>query len=227
MTRADLHKRPGEVARMFDALAERYDLLNDVLSMGQVRLWRGRVARIVNAAHPNYVLDLAAGTGTSTWTFTAGGARAVACDFSLGMLRAGHPPHPVAGDAMNLPFADASFDVTTISFGLRNVHDTSRALREMYRVTRPGGRLVVCEFSHITVKPLNEAYRRYLSRGLPVIAKAIARNPVAYDYLAESITDWPAQAELAGLIEEAGWTGVKWRDLSLGVVAVHVGRRPE
>lgn len=212
---------------MFDALAERYDLLNDVLSMGQVRLWRKRVARIVNAAHPGYVLDLAAGTGTSTWTFTASGARAVACDFSLGMLRAGHPPHPVAGDATSLPFADGSFDVTTISFGLRNVHDTVRALREMYRVTRPGGRLVVCEFSHITVKPLNDVYQRYLSRGLPAIARVIAANPVAYEYLAESITDWPAQRELANLIEEAGWTSVKWRDLSLGVVAVHVARRPE
>jgi len=212
---------------MFDALAKRYDLLNDVLSMGQVRLWRRRVARIVAAAHPDYVLDLAAGTGTSSWTFQAHGARAVACDFSLGMLRAGHPPHPVAGDAVNLPFRDGFFDVTTISFGLRNVVDTKRALTEMFRVTRPGGRLVVCEFSHITIKPLHEAYARYLSKGLPAIAHAIARNPVAYEYLSESITDWPAQAELASIIENAGWTRVKWRDLSLGVVAVHVAQRPE
>jgi demethylmenaquinone methyltransferase/2-methoxy-6-polyprenyl-1,4-benzoquinol methylase len=226
MTRADLHKRPGEVAAMFDALAQRYDLLNDVLSMGQVRLWRRRVARIVAAAHPNHVLDLAAGTGTSTWTFQTHGTRAVACDFSLGMLRAGHPPHPVAGDALSLPFKDEFFDVTTISFGLRNVQDTKRALTEMYRVTRPGGRLVICEFSHITVKPLNDMYQRYLAQGLPRIARAIARNPVAYEYLSESITDWPSQADLASIIESAGWTGVKWRDLSLGVVAIHVGRRP-
>lgn len=212
---------------MFDALAQRYDLLNDVLSMGQVRLWRRRVARIVNATHPNYVLDLAAGTGTSTWTFAARGTRAVACDFSLGMLRAGQPPHPVAGDALNLPFADASFDVATISFGLRNVHDTKRALAEMYRVTRPGGSLVICEFSHITVGPLNTLYQRYLAGTLPAIARKVARNPVAYEYLAESITDWPAQRELAGIIESAGWIRVKWRDLSLGVVAVHVARRPE
>ena len=212
---------------MFDALAQRYDLLNDVLSMGQVRLWRRRVARIVAAAHPGYVLDLAAGTGTSTWTFQADGARAVACDFSLGMLRAGHPPHPVAGDALGLPFKDEFFDVTTISFGLRNVHDPKRALTEMYRVTRPGGRLGVCEFSHITIAPLNEVYQRYLAQGLPAVARAIARNPAAYEYLSESITDWPPQAELASIIESAGWTSVKWRDLSLGVVAVHVGRRPE
>jgi demethylmenaquinone methyltransferase / 2-methoxy-6-polyprenyl-1,4-benzoquinol methylase len=227
MTRADLEKQPGDVAAMFDALAQRYDLLNDVLSMGQVRLWRRRVANIVAAAHPGRVLDLAAGTGTSTWTFQRNGTRAVACDFSLGMLHAGHPPHPVAGDALSLPFADRSFDVTTISFGLRNVHDTKHALTEMYRVTRPGGRLVVCEFSHITIKPLNGLYRAYLGNALPAIARAIARNPVAYEYLSESITDWPDQAGLASIIESAGWTSVKWRDLSLGVVAVHVGRRSE
>jgi demethylmenaquinone methyltransferase/2-methoxy-6-polyprenyl-1,4-benzoquinol methylase len=227
MTRADLHKRPGEVAAMFDALAQRYDLLNDVLSMGQVRLWRRRVARIVGAVHPNYVLDVAAGTGTSTWSFAACGARAVACDFSLGMLSAGHPPHPVAGDALSLPFKDGSFDVTTISFGLRNVNDTSRALTEMYRVTRPGGRLVICEFSQITIGPLNTLYQRYLTGTLPSIARKIARNPAAYEYLSESITDWPAQRELADVVESAGWTSVKWRDLSLGVVAVHVARRPE
>jgi demethylmenaquinone methyltransferase/2-methoxy-6-polyprenyl-1,4-benzoquinol methylase len=227
MTRADLHKRPGEVAAMFDALAQRYDLLNDVLSMGQVRLWRRRVARIVAAAGPNRVLDVAAGTGTSTWSLAAHGARAVACDFSLGMLRAGHPPHPVAGDALNLPFADEAFDVTTISFGLRNTRDAKHALSEMYRVTRPGGRLVICEFSHLTIGPLNTVYQRYLSQTLPAIAQRIARNPAAYEYLAESITDWPPQAELASIIEDVGWTSVKWRDLSLGVVAVHVARRPE
>lgn len=227
MTRADLEKQPGEVAAMFDALAPRYDLLNDVLSMGQVRAWRRRVARIVAAAHPGYVLDLAAGTGTSTWTFQVNGTRAVACDFSLGMLHAGHPPHPVAGDALSLPFRDGFFDVTTISFGLRNVHDTERALSEMYRVTRPGGRLVIAEFSHITIKPLNGLYREYLSRGLPAIARAIARNPVAYEYLSESITDWPDQAGLARAIDSVGWRNVKWRDMSLGVVAVHVAQRPE
>jgi demethylmenaquinone methyltransferase / 2-methoxy-6-polyprenyl-1,4-benzoquinol methylase len=215
------------VAAMFDALAQRYDLLNDVLSMGQVRLWRRRVARIVAAAHPSYVLDLAAGTGTSTWTFQAHAARAVACDFSLGMLRAGHPPHPVAGDALNLPFKDGFFDVATISFGLRNVHDTKHALAEMYRVTRPGGRLVIAEFSHIRVRPLNELYQGYLAKGLPTIARKIARNPAAYEYLSESITDWPPQRDLASIIESVGWTSVKWRDLSLGVVAVHVARRPE
>jgi demethylmenaquinone methyltransferase / 2-methoxy-6-polyprenyl-1,4-benzoquinol methylase len=238
MARADLEKQPGEVAAMFDAIAGRYDLLNDILSMGQVRLWRRTVARITGAKPGERVLDLAAGTGTSTLTFTATGADAVACDFSLGMLQAGHAKigrgpqgsgHGrlgwVAGDALRLPFRDGAFDAVTISFGLRNVADTGAALAEMRRVTRPGGRLVVCEFSAITIAQVDMLYRRYLLHVLPAIARRTARNPEAYEYLAESIVDWPAQRELAGLIEAAGWSAAKWRNLSLGAVAVHVGRR--
>ncbi|HET9969689.1 MAG TPA: demethylmenaquinone methyltransferase [Streptosporangiaceae bacterium] len=238
MARADLEKQPGEVAAMFDGIAPRYDLLNDILSLGQVRLWRRVVARITGARPGERVLDLAAGTGTSTLTFTATGADAVACDFSLGMLQAGHakisvgPPGSgqgrlgwVAGDALRLPFRDGAFDAVTISFGLRNVAGTGAALAEMRRVTRPGGRLVVCEFSTITIAPADMLYRRYLLHVLPAIARRTARNPEAYEYLAESIVDWPAQRDLAGLIKAAGWSAVKWRDLSLGAVAVHVARR--
>jgi demethylmenaquinone methyltransferase/2-methoxy-6-polyprenyl-1,4-benzoquinol methylase len=238
MARADLDKRPGDVAAMFDAIAGRYDLLNDILSAGQVRLWRRAVARITGAGLGERVLDLAAGTGTSSLTFTAAGADCVACDFSLGMLRAGHAklghrsPRDgsgqlgwVAGDAMRLPFRDEAFDAVTISFGLRNVADTSAALAEMRRVTRPGGRLVVCEFSTITIAPVDMMYRRYLLNVLPAIARRTASSAEAYEYLAESITDWPDQRELAGLIRAAGWSAVRWRDLSMGVVAVHVGRR--
>jgi demethylmenaquinone methyltransferase/2-methoxy-6-polyprenyl-1,4-benzoquinol methylase len=224
---------------MFDALAGRYDLMNDVLSMGQVRLWRRRVQRILQAGPGDLVLDLAAGTGTSSLAFAASGANVVACDFSLGMLQAGHArlmkADPLqaktrgqvafaAGDALRLPFKDDVFDAVTISFGLRNVHGTRDALAEMRRVTRPGGRLVVCEFSEITIAPLDMLYRRYLTGVLPAIARRAARNPVAYEYLAESINDWPAQRELADLIRAAGWSSVRWRDLSLGVVAVHVAR---
>ena len=258
MPRADLDKRPGDVAAMFDAIAGRYDLLNDLLSGGQVRLWRRAVARITGAGPGDRVLDLAAGTGTSSLTFTASGADCVACDFSLGMLRtglarlagAGGPPTArdyggdrsghaggsrgvvppgrlsfVAGDALRLPFRDEAFDAVTISFGLRNVASPVAALAEMRRVTRPGGRLVVCEFSAIPVAPVDMLYRRYLLNVLPAIARRTARNPEAYSYLAESITDWPAQRELAGQISSAGWSAVRWRNLSLGVVAVHVGRR--
>jgi demethylmenaquinone methyltransferase/2-methoxy-6-polyprenyl-1,4-benzoquinol methylase len=236
MTRADLDKRPGDVAAMFDGIAERYDLMNDLLSAGQVRLWRRAVARIIGAGPGDRVLDLAAGTGTSALSFTATGADCVACDFSLGMLRAGHSRLAgrnkggrlgwAAGDALRLPFRDAAFDAVTISFGLRNVASPAAALAEMRRVTRPGGRLVVCEFSTITIGPLDMLYRRYLTNVLPAVARRTARNPEAYTYLAESIADWPAQRELAEVIEAAGWSAVRWRDLSLGVVAVHVGRRP-
>jgi demethylmenaquinone methyltransferase / 2-methoxy-6-polyprenyl-1,4-benzoquinol methylase len=241
MARADLDKRPGDVAAMFDAIAGRYDLLNDVLSMGQVRLWRRSVARITGARPGETVLDLAAGTGTSSLTFTATGADCVACDFSLGMLRVGRarlgvaegpgggvPPGRLsfaAGDALRLPFRDGAFDAVTISFGLRNVADPGQALAEMHRVTRPGGRLVVCEFSTITIAPVDMLYRRYLIHVLPAIARRAARSPDAYEYLAESITDWPAQRDLVGMIEAAGWSAVRWRDLSMGAVAVHVARR--
>jgi demethylmenaquinone methyltransferase / 2-methoxy-6-polyprenyl-1,4-benzoquinol methylase len=243
MARAHLDKRPGDVAAMFDAIAGRYDLLNDILSAGQVRLWRRAVARITAAGPSERVLDLAAGTGTSSLTFTATGADSVACDFSLGMLQAGRSrlarsgeqdsqPRDgrgrlafTAGDALRLPFADGVFDAVTISFGLRNVASPGAALAEMRRVTRPGGRLVVCEFSTITIAPVDKLYRRYLLNILPAIARRTARSPEAYEYLAESITDWPAQRELADLIEAAGWSAVRWRDLSLGVVAVHVARR--
>jgi demethylmenaquinone methyltransferase/2-methoxy-6-polyprenyl-1,4-benzoquinol methylase len=131
-----------------------------------------------------------------------------------------------AGDALALPFADAAFDVVTISFGLRNVADPQAALTEMLRVTRPGGRLVVCEFSHLPARPLDVAYQRYLAAALPAIAARLSPHAGAYAYLAESISRWPAQAELAGLIRAAGWSAVRWRNLSFGVVAVHVGRRP-
>jgi demethylmenaquinone methyltransferase / 2-methoxy-6-polyprenyl-1,4-benzoquinol methylase len=236
MTRADLDKQPADVAAMFDGIAERYDLLNDILSAGQVRLWRRAVARITGAGPGDRVLDLAAGTGTSSLSFTATGADCVACDFSLGMLRAGRSRLAgrqqrggrlglVAGDALRLPFRDQAFDAVTISFGLRNVASPTAALAEMRRVTRPGGRLVVCEFSTITIAPLDMLYRHYLTSVLPAIARRTARHPEAYTYLAESIADWPAQRELAGLIGAAGWSAVRWRDLSLGVVAVHVARR--
>jgi demethylmenaquinone methyltransferase/2-methoxy-6-polyprenyl-1,4-benzoquinol methylase len=241
MTRADLDKKPAEVAAMFDALAGRYDLMNDILSMGQVRLWRRQVQRILKAGPGDRVLDLAAGTGTSSVTFAASGADVVACDFSLGMLQSGQArltrTDPLgdktrgrvafaAGDALKLPFRDGTFDAVTISFGLRNVHGTRDALAEMRRVTRPGGRLVVCEFSTITIEPLDVLYRRYLTGVLPAIARRAARNPEAYEYLSESINDWPSQRELADVIRSAGWSAVKWRDLSLGVVSIHVGRNP-
>jgi len=215
---------------MFDLVAERYDVLNDVLSAGQDRLWRRAVARAVGARAGELVLDLAAGTGTSSRAFTTAGARCVACDFSLGMLGVGaRKPAPgvrfVAGDALVLPFKESSFDAVTISFGLRNLADPGAGLAEMLRVTKPGGRLVICEFSKLPGR-LNDLYEAYLTTVLPRIAAGVSGNAEAYDYLSESIRDWPAQPELARRIAAAGWSPVRWRNLSMGVVAIHVGRRP-
>jgi demethylmenaquinone methyltransferase/2-methoxy-6-polyprenyl-1,4-benzoquinol methylase len=231
MTRAQLDKKPGEVSAMFDKVAERYDLLNDALSLGQDRYWRRVVARAVGARPGELILDLAAGTGTSSRTFTGAGARCVACDFSLGMLKVGaRDPAPavrfVAGDALDLPFADAAFDAVTISFGLRNVAGPDAALAQLLRVTRPGGRLVVCEFSHLRPRALDALYEQYLARALPAVARRLSGNAEAYDYLAESIRDWPGQQELADRIGAAGWGGVRWLNLSFGVVALHLARRP-
>ncbi|MEU0564000.1 demethylmenaquinone methyltransferase [Nonomuraea sp. NPDC005983] len=237
MTRAQLDKQPGEVAAMFDRTARRYDLVNDVISMGQVRLWRKAVAAAVDAGPGEVVLDLAAGTGTSTDTFTTLGARAVASDFSLGMLRTGIQRHGgnalsgpgipfVAGDAMRLPFADDAFDAVTISVALRNVHNTGQALREMLRVTRPGGRLVILEFSHVTWGAFDLVYREYLMRLLPKVAKVFGSNDDSYEYLAESIRDWPDQPTLAREIQRAGWERVAWRNLTMGIVAMHRGFKP-
>ena len=214
---------------MFDGVAERYDLTNDVLSLGQTRLWRKAVARAVDARPGQRVLDLAAGTGSSSLAFAAAGAHVVACDFSLGMLKVGRKQHAtlpfVAGDALRLPFADGAFDAVTISFGLRNVADPAAALAEMSRVTRPGGRLVVCEFSHPTWPPFRTLYIGYLMRALPAVARRVSSNPDAYAYLAESIRAWPDQPALAERIGNAGWCDVAWSDLSQGIVALHRAHR--
>ncbi|MER6138873.1 demethylmenaquinone methyltransferase [Streptomyces sparsogenes] len=230
MTRASLDKQPQEVATMFDGVAAKYDLTNDVLSLGQARLWRKAVARALDVRPGERVLDLAAGTGTSSLPFAAAGAYVVPCDFSLGMLREGKRRHPqlplTAGDATRLPFADGVFDAVTISFGLRNVHDPDAGLRELLRVTRPGGRLVVCEFSHPTWRPFRTVYTEYLMRALPPIATAVSSNPDAYVYLAESIRVWPDQPRLAARLGQAGWTKVAWRNLTGGIAALHRGVKP-
>src|SRR5690606_28982284 len=174
MSRASLDKAPREVAEMFDEVAGRYDLTNDVLSLGQDRLWRRAVVRAVDARPGERILDIAAGTGTSSEPFADAGVDVVPADFSLGMLRAGNRRRPdlpfTAADALALPFADNSFDVVTMSFGLRNVADTGRALEEFHRVTTPGGRLLICEFSTPAFTPFRTVYQEYLMRALPSVA---------------------------------------------------------
>jgi demethylmenaquinone methyltransferase / 2-methoxy-6-polyprenyl-1,4-benzoquinol methylase len=223
-----LEKDPREVASMFDGVARRYDLTNTVLSMGQDRAWRRATRAALELKSGDTVLDLAAGTAVSTAELARSGAWCVACDFSVGMLSAGagRDVPKVAGDATRLPFADATFDAVTISFGLRNVVDHVAGLEEMARVTRPGGRLVVCEFSSPTNRLFGTVYKEYLMRALPSVARAVSSNPDAYVYLAESIRAWPDQAQLAQRISSAGWSAVRWRNLSGGIVALHAATKP-
>jgi demethylmenaquinone methyltransferase / 2-methoxy-6-polyprenyl-1,4-benzoquinol methylase len=231
VTRARLDKQPHEVAAMFDGVARRYDLTNTILSFGQDRSWRAATRRALDLRPGDIVLDLAAGTGVSTQELARSGAYPVGVDISLGMLTVGKRIRKVnllAGDALRLPFRDGVFDAATISFGLRNVHDTGAALAELARVTRPGGRLVVCEFSHPTNRAFRAVYLEYLMRALPEVARRVASNPDAYVYLAESIRAWPNQARLAEQLGEAGWRQVAWRNLSGGIVALHKAiRAPE
>jgi len=230
VTRADLTKQPTDVAAMFDGVAQRYDLTNDVLALGQTRIWRRAVVAAVQPRAGELILDLAAGTGTSSVPFAEAGAHVIPTDFSLGMLRVGRQRQPqlpfVAGDGLHLPYRDASFDAATISFGLRNLSDRAAGLAEFCRVLKPGGRLVVCEFSHPTIAPIRTAYTEYLMKALPTVATKVASNPEAYVYLAESIRAWPAQAELAREILDAGFIGAQWRNLSGGIVAIHRAVNP-
>ena len=215
---------------MFDDVAKRYDLTNDVLSLGQDRLWRRAVTRAVDAQPGETVLDIAAGTGTSSEPFADAGVHVVPADFSLGMLRVGNRRRPdlgfTAADAMRLPFADDSFDAVTMSFGLRNVASVEAALTEFLRVTRPGGRLVVCEFSQPVNRAFRKVYGEYLMAALPALARRVSSNPESYVYLAESIQAWPAQRELAALVQQAGWEAVQWRNLTGGIVALHRAVKP-
>jgi demethylmenaquinone methyltransferase / 2-methoxy-6-polyprenyl-1,4-benzoquinol methylase len=228
VSRATLDKDPHEVASMFDAVARRYDVTNTVLSLGQDRAWRRATRAALQIGPGDKVLDLAAGTAVSTVELARSGAWCVACDFSVGMLKAGaeRAVPKLAGDATRLPFDDGVFDAVTISFGLRNVNPHVEGLREMARVTRPGGRLVVCEFSTPTNRAFANVYKEYLMKALPRLASVVSSDPESYQYLAESIRAWPTQPVLAQQLSAAGWSAVRWRNLSGGIVALHAAVKP-
>ena len=228
MAKADLDKKPYDVAGMFDDVGENYDITNTILSFGLDRHWRRRTRERLGLQPGEWVLDLAAGTAVSTVELGKSGAWVVACDFSQGMLAAGrHRAVPkVVGDAMHLPFKDNTFDAVTISYGLRNVHDFEAGLREMARVTKPGGRLAVNEFSTPIVPGFRALYKNYLPLALPALARVFSSNPDAYQYLAESIRAWPDQSDLARAINRNGWQDAGWQDLTGGIVALHSAVKP-
>lgn len=228
MSKATLEKMPKDVAKMFDAVGEKYDITNTVLSFGQDRVWRRRTRERLDLKSGELVLDLAAGTAVSTEELAKSGAWCVACDFSQGMLAAGkHRDVPkVCGDGMKLPFADNTFDAVTISYGLRNIHDFRAGLAEMARVTKPGGRLTVAEFSTPTVPVFKTVYKEYLMRLLPPVARLVSSNPDSYEYLADSIRAWPNQEDLAKAINENGWENAGWQNLTFGIVALHSATKP-
>jgi demethylmenaquinone methyltransferase/2-methoxy-6-polyprenyl-1,4-benzoquinol methylase len=229
VSKASLAKKPAEVAAMFDEVAPTYDLTNTLLSFGQDRSWRKKVEKAVDPRVGQSILDLAAGTGASSVSFLKDGVRVVAGDFSEGMLAVGRKRHPqiefVFADATKLPFKAAEFDATTISFGLRNVVDVEKALAEMFRVTKPGGRIVICEFSK-PVGALRPFYNFYLGKLLPGFSGLFSKTPEAYSYLAESILAWPNQVELAAKVSAAGFEKVSYKNLTLGIVALHIGYKP-
>ena len=230
VSRADLGKDPEEVSSMFDGVARRYDIVNDLLSLGQTRRWRKRAVKIIDPKPGMKILDIAAGPGSSSEPLHLKGADVVSLDFSEGMLEQGRKARPyltfVKGDALKLPFDENTFDLTTISFGIRNTNDYEIALREALRVTKPGGRMVIVEFSTPTMKLFRNIYMNYLMTLLPKIAKRTSSNPDAYVYLAESIRAWPNQQALASKMSANGWSKASWVNLTGGVVAVHTGIKP-
>jgi len=208
MSRANLNKDPDEVAAMFDGVAKRYDLVNDLLSLGRTKAWRKATTAIIAPKAGMEILDLAAGPGSSSEPLYKAGATVFATDFSEGMLAQGRKARPYLNfskaDALNLPFEANRFDVVTISYGLRNTVTYEKALIEALRVTKPGGRIVIAEFSQPTHPIFRTIYTKYLMRLLPAIAKKTSSNPDAYVYLAESIRAWPDQAALAKSLKRRG-----------------------
>lgn len=228
--RADLNKVPEEIASMFDSVASRYDMMDALMTGGLNNVWVVALRKAV-APHPGErILDLAAGTGTSSAALAKGGAEVVACDLSEGMIEVGRQRHPeiefVHGNAMDLDFEDGTFDAVTISWGLRNIPDPALALREMMRVVRPRGRLVVLEFSTPTSRVCRGLYNAYQSTVMPALARVASTNDGAYDYLVESIRQWPAQEEVGRIIAANGWREVEYRNLTGGIACMHRAVKP-
>ena len=217
---------------MFDRIAGRYDLVNTVLSVGTDGGWRRRAVRSTGLKTGGAALDVACGSGRLTAELAklaGGGGRVVGLDFSPRMLDVARRDHPgiefAEGDALNLPFEDGTFDATTIAFGLRNLSDPVRGLREMLRVLKPGGRAVVLEFVRPPAGLVGNAYRLYLRTLLPAVGGALSGQPRAYRYLSETVDSYRTPAELRAMAGAAGWSQIGYHGLAMGTVGIVVGRR--
>ena len=227
--------KAGMVHGVFESVADKYDVMNDAMSLGIHRLWKDAMMDWLAPRDGQHLLDVAGGTGDISFRFLkrAPGASATVLDMTRSMLEAGRKRAEAAqlgerlswvcGDAMALPFPDASFDVYTISFGIRNVTRIEDALSEAFRVLRPGGRLMVLEFSRIPVPGMQKLYDLYSFNVIPRLGQAIANDRDSYQYLVESIRRFPDQETFAQMIREAGFAQVKYRNLSLGIAALHSG----
>ncbi len=228
-------EKAGMVHGVFSRVASKYDIMNDLMSVGIHRIWKDAMMDWLAPRPGQKLLDVAGGTGDVAFRFLARapGAEATVCDMTESMLIEGQKRAEaedladrltwVVGDAMALPFADSSFDVYTISFGIRNVTRIADALREAFRVLRPGGRLLVLEFSQIPNPALQWAYDRYSFNVIPVMGQIVANDRESYQYLVESIRKFPTQEVFATMIREAGFGQVSYRNLSLGIAALHSG----
>jgi len=227
--------KAGRVHGVFTSVASRYDVMNDVMSAGIHRLWKDAMMDWLAPRDGQRLLDVAGGTGDISFRFLkrAPGASAVVCDLTESMLQSGQQRADaekmsdklewIVGDAMALPFEDNSFDVYTISFGIRNVTRPQEALNEAYRVLRPGGRLMVLEFSQLPNAGLQKLYDLYSFNVIPTMGKIIANDRDSYQYLVESIRNFPDQDTFLGMVRAAGFENAKYRNLSMGIAALHSG----
>ena len=229
----DESEKARRVRGVFDSVATRYDLMNDLMSMGLHRAWKAYTVMVANVGEGSRVLDIAGGTGDLALAFAkkiGASGKVVHTDINEAMLRTGRERLLDAGvalptlvcDAEKLPFPDGHFDVVTVAFGLRNMTHKDAALKEMNRVLKPGGKLLVLEFSKVA-KPLQKAYDWYSFNVLPRLGKVVAGDDSSYRYLAESIRMHPTQDELKALMKEGGFGHVDYHNMTGGVVALHVG----
>ena len=228
--------KPELVQGVFEAVARNYDIMNDLMSAGVHRLWKKTLIDMIKPRADQHLLDVAGGTGDIAFRFMeAGGGHVTVCDLTEGMVRVGRDRAIdkailegidwSVGNAEELPIPDASVDVYTIAFGLRNVPRTLKALQEARRVLKPGGRFFCLEFSKVVLPVFDKIYDEYSFRLLPKIGEVVAKDKDSYVYLVESIRRFPSQEKLAALMAEAGLDQVKFRNLSGGIAAIHSGWR--